>query len=228
MITVRHGFTPIILGKMDASATRRPATPRIHKAGSTTAPGSEHRRHEGHCQTGPGPARPGGGVAGGARAMRTAAAIPQPGQSSTAIVRRRPRGSHATVFRGRVPRRDWDGLLTGGGSSGSSGSSAQGGRRWGRSRRVRGVEQAQVREDRAHHGRVLHRGDAPQAAATARAGEDIEIEHAAHQGGPGPRARGAGGAGAGLAPGRMEGRGRAAVADDVRAPARMRGEHAGG
>src|SRR3972149_4198512 len=65
-------------------------------------------------------------------------------------------------------------------------------------------------------------GTAPRAA-TARAGEDIEIEHAVHQGGPGPRARGAGGAGAGLALGRMEVRGRAAVADDVRARARLRG-----
>jgi len=71
------------------------------------------------------------------------------------------------------------------------------------------VEQTQVGEDGAHHGRVLHRGDAPQPTATARAGEDIEIEHAAHQGGPGPRARGAGGAGAGLALARMEVRGRA-------------------
>jgi len=30
------------------------------------------------------------------------------------------------------------------------------------------VEQAPVREDRAHHGLGLHRGDAPQPAATAR------------------------------------------------------------
>ena len=83
-----------------------------------------------------------------------------------------------------------------------------------------------MREDRAHHGRVLDGGEDAQPAATARAGEDIEIEHAVHQGGPGPRARGAGGAGAGLALGRMEVRGRAAVADDVRARARMRGENA--
>jgi hypothetical protein len=88
------------------------------------------------------------------------------------------------------------------------------------------VEQAQVREDGADHGRVLHRGDAPQPAATAWAGEDIEIEYAAHQGGPGPRAWGAGGAGAGLALARRGVRGRAAVADDVRADASMRGEHA--
>ena len=72
------------------------------------------------------------------------------------------------------------------------------------------MEQTQVREDGADHGRVLHRGDAPQPAATAWAGEDIEIEHAAHQGGPGPRARGAGGAGAGLALARRGVRGRAA------------------
>jgi hypothetical protein len=150
--------------------------------------------------------------------MRTAASIPPPGPSSTAIVRQRPRGSHATVVRGRVRRRDGDGLLTGGGRRGSR---AQGGRRRGRSGRVRGVEQAPAGEDRAHHGRVLHRGDAPQPAATAGAGEDIEIEHAAHQGGPGPRARSAGGAGAGLALARRGVRGRAAVADDVRAPASM-------
>ena len=88
------------------------------------------------------------------------------------------------------------------------------------------MEQAQVREDLAHHGRGLHRGDEPQPTATARAGEDIEIEHAAHQGGPSPRARGAGGAEAGLAFERMDVRGRAAVVDDVRAPASTRGENA--
>ncbi len=38
----------------------------------------EHRRHKGHCQTGPEPAGPGGGVAGAERATRTAASIPQP------------------------------------------------------------------------------------------------------------------------------------------------------
>ncbi|MDO8476200.1 MAG: hypothetical protein Q7W02_08375 [Candidatus Rokubacteria bacterium] len=54
---------------------------------------------------------------------------------------------------------------------------------------------------------ILHGGDAPQAAATAWAGEDVEIEHAAHQGGPGPRTWGAGGAGAGLAFARMDVRG---------------------
>jgi hypothetical protein len=108
---------------------------------------------------------------------------------------------------------------------GGGGSAQVGGGR-GPPRRVRRVEQAQVREDLAHHGRVRHRGDEPQPAATARAGEDIEIEHAAHQGGPRPRARGAGGAGAGLAFARMDVRGRAAVADAVRAPASMRGENA--
>jgi len=60
---------------------------------------------------------------------------------------------------------------------GGGGSAQVGGGR-GRPRRVRRVEQAQGREDRAHHGRVLHRGDEPPPAATARAGEDIEIEHA--------------------------------------------------
>ena len=72
-------------------------------------------------------------------------------------------------------------------------------------------------EDGLHGARVLDGGEDAQPAATARAGEDIEIEHAAHQGGPGPRARGAGGAGAGLVLRRMDVRGRAAVADDVRA-----------
>jgi hypothetical protein len=38
------------------------------------------------------------------------------------------------------------------------------------------VEQAQVRENPAHHGWGLHGGDAPQPAATARAGEGIEID----------------------------------------------------
>jgi predicted dehydrogenase len=112
-------------------------------------------------------------VAGAERATQPASPIPQPGQPSTAIVRRRPRGSQEASCRGRVQRRDWDGLLMGGGGSAQVG----GGR--GRPRRVRRVEQAQVREDLAHHGRVLHRGDEPQPAATARAGEDIEIEHGA-------------------------------------------------
>jgi hypothetical protein len=61
-------------------------------------------------------------------------------------------------------------------------------------------------------------------AATARASEDIEGEHAVHQRWPGPGARGDGSTGAGL-----EGvavRGRAAVVDDLRAPARRRGEDA--
>jgi hypothetical protein len=62
------------------------------------------------------------------------------------------------------------------------GAQVGGGR--GRPRRVRRVEQTQVREDLAHHGRVLHGGDEPPPAATARAGEDIESEHAAYQGGP--------------------------------------------
>jgi len=44
-------------------------------------------------QAGPGPAGPGGGVAGVARVPPSASAIPQPGPSSTAMVRRRPRGS---------------------------------------------------------------------------------------------------------------------------------------
>ena len=41
-----------------------------------------------------------------------------------------------------------------------------------------------MREDLAHHGRVLHGCDEAQPAATAWAGEDIEIERAAHEDGP--------------------------------------------
>ena len=52
-------------------------------------------------------------------------------------------------------------------------------------------------------------------AATAGTGEDVEVEHAAHQGSPGPRARGAGGAGAGVELARVGLRVRAAVADDL-------------
>ena len=65
---------------------------------------------------------------------------------------------------------------------------------------------------------VLDGGDNAQPAATAGTSEDIEREHAVHQRWPGPGARGDGSVGAGL-----EGvavRGRAAVADDLRAPAR--------
>jgi hypothetical protein len=49
---------------------------------------------------------------------------------------------------------------------------------------------AEVGEDGAHDRGVLHGGDDPQPAATAGTGEDIEIEDAAHQRGPGPRVRG--------------------------------------
>jgi hypothetical protein len=68
----------------------------------------------------------------------------------------------------------------------------------------------------ALHGEgILHGGDDAQAATTAGTGEDIEIEHAAHQCGPGPRVRGTGGAGAGVERARGGVRGRAAVADDL-------------
>jgi hypothetical protein len=40
------------------------------------------------------------------------------------------------------------------------------------------VEQAQVREDRAHHGRALQRGDEPQPAAAARARKHVDPEGA--------------------------------------------------
>jgi len=48
---------------------------------------------------------------------------------------------------------------------GGGGSAQVGGGR-GRPRRVRRVEQAQVREDLTHHGRVLHRDDEPQPTAS--------------------------------------------------------------
>lgn len=70
-----------------------------------------------------------------------------------------------------------------------------------------------------------HGGDDAEAAATAGAGQGIEVEHAAHERGPRPRAWG-GDAGAGGGIGGVGIRGGAAVADDVPAPARMRGEHA--
>jgi hypothetical protein len=47
-----------------------------------------------------------------------------------------------------------------------------------------------VGEDRAHGDRVLDGGDDAQAVATARAGQDVEVEHAARQRRPGPGARG--------------------------------------
>jgi hypothetical protein len=71
---------------------------------------------------------------------------------------------------------------------------------------------------------VLDGGDNAQPAATAGTSGDIEGEHAVHQRWPGRGARGDGSAGAGL-----EGvavRGRAAVADALRAPARTQGEDA--
>ena len=95
---------------------------------------------------------------------------------------------------------------------------------WGRAGRLGGPRAAKVGEDGLDGEGVLDAGDNAQPAATARASEDIEGEHAVHQRWPGPGARGDGSAGAGL-----EGvavRGRAAVADDLRAPARTRGEDA--
>jgi hypothetical protein len=59
------------------------------------------------------------------------------------------------------------------------------------------VRAAGVGEDGAHDRGVLHGGDDAQPAATAGAGQDIEIEHAAHQRGPSPLTQGAGGTGGG-------------------------------
>ena len=63
-------------------------------------------------------------------------------------------------------------------------------------------------------------------AATVGTGQEIEVEHAAHQRRPGPGARGGGGAGAGLELARIAVTGPAAVADGLGAPARMWGEDA--
>jgi hypothetical protein len=70
----------------------------------------------------------------------------------------------------------------------------------------------------------LDGGDNAQPAATAGTSEDIEREHAVHQRWPGPGARGDGRVGAGFEG--VADRGRAAVADDLRAPVRTRGEDA--
>jgi hypothetical protein len=59
------------------------------------------------------------------------------------------RGAVKTRLQGQSPTPRLGGLLMGGGGSG------QVGRRRGRPRRARRVEQTQVREDLAHHGRVL-------------------------------------------------------------------------
>jgi len=96
----------------------------------------------------------GGGVAGAGRATRTASVIPQPGQSSAAMLRRRPRGSQGASA--ERPRRVCP-------------------------RRVSRVEQAQVHGNLAHHARVLHRGDEPQLGATVRVCEHADPESAAHQ-----------------------------------------------
>ena len=70
-------------------------------------------------------------------------------------------------------------------------------------------------EDGLHGEGDLDGGDDAQPGATAGTGEDIEIEHAAHERGAGPRVRGTGGAGVG--PERAHGgvRGRVAVVDDL-------------
>ena len=95
---------------------------------------------------------------------------------------------------------------------------------WGRAGRLGGPRAAKVGEDGLDGEGVLDAGDNAQRAATARASEDIEGEHAVHQRWPGPGARGDGSAGAGLEGVAVQGR--AAVADDLRAPARTRGEDA--
>jgi len=66
-----------------------------------------------------------------------------------------------------------------------------------------------------HGAGVLHGGEDAQPATTAGTSEDLDLEHAAHQGSPGPRARGAGGTGAGVELARGGLRARAAVADNL-------------
>ena len=90
---------------------------------------------------------------------------------------------------------------------------------WGRAGRLGSARGAEVGEHRGHGDRVLDGGDDGQAVATARAGQAVEVDHAAHQCRPGPGARGAVGAvrgGVDLVRGRG-GRG-AAGADDLPAP----------
>ena len=85
--------------------------PRVREFRNLSA--KARRRPKGHYQTGPGPAGADSGVAGAERTARSASLIPQPGQSSATILRRRPRGSQDASCRGRVQPRDWDGLLMG-------------------------------------------------------------------------------------------------------------------
>ena len=47
---------------------------------------------------------------------------------------------------------------------------------------------AEAGEDGLYREGALHCGDDPEAAATAGTGENIEVEHSAHQGSPRPRA----------------------------------------
>jgi len=68
----------------------------------------------------------------------------------------------------------------------------------GQGRAARGPRAAKVGEDGQDGEGVLDAGDNAQPAATARASEDIEGEHAVHQRWPGPGARGDGSAWAGL------------------------------
>jgi hypothetical protein len=98
--------------------------------------------------------------------------------------------------------------------------------RVGRGRAGRGHRRGELGEDGPQGERVQDGGDDAQAATTAGTGKDIEVEHAAQQRRPGPDARGAGGAGTGLELARIVVPGRAVVADDLRAPARMWGEDA--
>jgi len=153
--------------------------------------------------------------------MAHSAVIPPPGQSSPAILRWRPRDSQGAPCRGRVSPRGGGGI-----TGGRGGSTGVGGWR-GRARRSPGGEQAQMREDLAHHGRVLHRGDEPQPSPAARAREHVDPESPVHQGGPGPGARAAGGSALRPARGRLLARRRSAKALDLRTPASMRRQDPG-
>jgi hypothetical protein len=193
---------------------------------TTTPPRSERRAPAPTHSQDKGPLSAVGPARGGA------ANRPRPPGQAPSPSGTRPVRESVTRLAGDRPLGAKDAAPAGGPSQGATVGSRRGaatdqcdGGRGG-ARRLRGVCAAEVGEDGAHDRGVLHSGDDPQPAATAGTGEDIEIEHAAHQRGPGPRARGGADVRTGLDLGRLGGRGRAAVADDVRAPARMRGENA--
>ena len=87
-----------------------------------------------------------------------------------------------------------------------------------------GAGAGQVGEDGLYDAGVLDGGDDAQPGLTAGTGEDVEGEHAAHQGRPGPGVGGAGDAGAGLELARGGVGGRAA---EIRPPLGTPAQHPG-